>query len=49
MLTSATTEVEVKNVIMLLVATALAAAGVVGSVLTLRGDGYRRIPTELRF
>jgi hypothetical protein len=43
------TEVEVKFVIVLLLATALAAAGVVGTAVTLRKDGYRQIPTELRF
>ena len=35
--------------IVLLLATALAAAGVVGTALTLSRDGYRQMPTELRY
>jgi len=39
----------VKFVIVLVIATALAAAGIVGTAVTLRKDGYRPIPTEFRF
>ncbi len=42
-------EVEVNHVIVLLVASALAAAGVVGTILTVHTDGFRQIPTEVRF
>ncbi len=49
MLAAATTDEEVNHVILLLVATALDAAGVVGTALTVRRDGYRQIPTELRY
>ena len=47
MLASASTEVEVKFVIVLLLTTALAAVGVIGTGLALRRDGYRQIPTQL--
>jgi hypothetical protein len=49
MLAAASPEVEVKHVIVLLITTALAAAGLVGTVLTVRRDGFRQIPTEVRF
>jgi hypothetical protein len=40
--------VEVKFVIVLLLTTALAAVGILGTTVVLRRDGYRQIPTQLR-
>jgi hypothetical protein len=36
-------------VIVLLLATGLAVVGVLGTGLALRKDGYRQVPTDLRF